>query len=174
MRHQLCGRCLVFIPSRRRGGNRRLWTRCPKFVNSHIMKKQMTKVICFFGDPAENRTPDEPHARSRTTCSHRMSVPSRRQGGNRRLWTWCPKFVNSRIMKKQMTKVICFFGDPAENRTPDTMIKSHVLCQLSYWVMGVLFSDLFILSVRGRFVKQKEEKNENFNFFKGILQIMVY
>ena len=27
-----------------------------------------------------------------------------------------------------------FFGDPAEIRTPDTLLKRQVLCQLSYWV----------------------------------------
>ena len=26
------------------------------------------------------------------------------------------------------------FGDPAEIRTPDTLLKRQVLCQLSYWV----------------------------------------
>ena len=28
------------------------------------------------------------------------------------------------------------FGDPAEGRTPDTLIKSQVLYLLSYWVMA--------------------------------------
>ena len=27
------------------------------------------------------------------------------------------------------------FGDPAEIRTPDTLLKRQVLCQLSYWVI---------------------------------------
>ena len=27
------------------------------------------------------------------------------------------------------------FGDPAEIRTPDTLLKRQVLCRLSYWVM---------------------------------------
>ena len=27
-----------------------------------------------------------------------------------------------------------FIGDPSEIRTPDTLIKSQVLCRLSYWV----------------------------------------
>ena len=26
-------------------------------------------------------------------------------------------------------------GDPAEIRTPDTLLKRQVLCQLSYWVI---------------------------------------
>ena len=29
----------------------------------------------------------------------------------------------------------CFYGDPAEIRTPDTLLKRQVLCRLSYWVM---------------------------------------
>ena len=27
------------------------------------------------------------------------------------------------------------YGDPAEIRTPDTLLKRQVLCRLSYWVM---------------------------------------
>ena len=27
------------------------------------------------------------------------------------------------------------YGDPAEIRTPDTLLKRQVLCQLSYWVI---------------------------------------
>jgi hypothetical protein len=27
------------------------------------------------------------------------------------------------------------FGDPAEIRTPDTLLKRQVLCRLSYWVI---------------------------------------
>ena len=27
-----------------------------------------------------------------------------------------------------------FYGDPAEIRTPDTLLKRQVLCRLSYWV----------------------------------------
>ena len=35
------------------------------------------------------------------------------------------------VNKKRMVEKPSFFGDPSGNRTPDTMIKSHVLCQLS-------------------------------------------
>ena len=31
--------------------------------------------------------------------------------------------------------VVVSFGDPAEIRTPDTLLKRQVLCRLSYWVM---------------------------------------
>ena len=40
--------------------------------------------------------------------------------------------------------VLLFFGAPAENRTPDTLIKSQVLYQLSY--RGELFLDTLIKS----------------------------
>ena len=30
---------------------------------------------------------------------------------------------------------VLFCGDPAEIRTPDTLLKRQVLCQLSYWVI---------------------------------------
>ena len=33
------------------------------------------------------------------------------------------------------SKAFISFGDPAEIRTPDTLLKRQVLCQLSYWVI---------------------------------------
>ena len=44
-------------------------------------------------------------------------------------------------MKKSATRVLFSFGAPAENRTPDTLIKSQVLYQLSY--RGKLLSFCF-------------------------------
>ena len=35
------------------------------------------------------------------------------------------------IIKIQPHRILCGFGDPSEIRTPDTLIKSQVLCQLS-------------------------------------------
>ena len=36
-----------------------------------------------------------------------------------------------------------FVGDPAEIRTPDTLLKRQVLCRLSYWVIFNFLSLLF-------------------------------
>ena len=40
-----------------------------------------------------------------------------------------------RLLRKEKTRLpdgsLVFFGDPSEIRTPDTLIKSQVLCQLS-------------------------------------------
>ncbi len=41
--------------------------------------------------------------------------------------------TREKSVKKSRYYVVvpAFFGDPSESRTPDTMIKSHVLCHLS-------------------------------------------
>ena len=45
----------------------------------------------------------------------------------------CPEFEHLISIKKyDIPKDVIFFGDLAENRTPDNLIKSQVLCQLSY------------------------------------------
>ena len=37
--------------------------------------------------------------------------------------------------KKDTPGRVLLFGDPAEIRTPDTLLKRQVLCRLSYWVI---------------------------------------
>ena len=37
--------------------------------------------------------------------------------------------------RKTRFQRVFLFGDPAEIRTPDTLLKRQVLCRLSYWVM---------------------------------------
>ena len=37
--------------------------------------------------------------------------------------------------RKTRFQRVFLFGDPAEIRTPDTLLKRQVLCQLSYWVI---------------------------------------
>ena len=43
--------------------------------------------------------------------------------------TWC------RRRSAHGIESVLLFGDPAEIRTPDTLLKRQVLCQLSYWVI---------------------------------------
>ena len=40
-------------------------------------------------------------------------------------------------------------GDPTEARTRDTLIKSQVLCLLSYWVMITLLKEQYMAEVAG-------------------------
>ena len=49
--------------------------------------------------------------------------------------------VRNRRKQKEHSIQGCYalFGAPAENRTPDTLIKSQVLYQLSYRGMGLKF-----------------------------------
>jgi hypothetical protein len=48
-----------------------------------------------------------------------------------------------RVMKAGMRGMrIKANGDPGEIRTPDTLIKSQLLCQLSYRTMGHILDDL--------------------------------
>ena len=46
-----------------------------------------------------------------------------------------PAFVGfSRFWPRKARLGGLFHGDPAEIRTPDTLLKRQVLCRLSYWV----------------------------------------
>ncbi len=56
-------------------------------------------------------------------------LTARRLHGNRREIIGVRSSIYCKKEKRHLFDVV--FGDPSENRTPDTMIKSHVLCQLS-------------------------------------------
>ena len=81
----------------------------------------------MFGDPSENRTPD---------CL--LRIQSFRTGYYNTASAVANAVLVSGVLttqnyktKKTPERMSFLFGDPSENRTPDTMIKSHVLCQLS-------------------------------------------
>ncbi len=52
-------------------------------------------------------------------------------GGHLRFEVISHPLESSKQNRMVFATILFCFGDPSENRTPDTMIKSHVLCQLS-------------------------------------------
>ena len=100
-----------------------LRVRISGFAHTRKKKKDTQRVSFSFGDPPEIR---QGCALSICFANIRLYVPF----ADAKDGQWVR--ISETIKKEQPDCVGLFlFGDPPEIRTPDTLIKSQVLCQLS-------------------------------------------
>ena len=108
-------------------------------MNSSIIKEQVPRCdTCSFiiGDPSESL-----NSNARFYTAITFTCPDRAFLANLRFAELdsCLKSCKAKE-EPHVVKFLFYFGDPSESRTPDTMIKSHVLCHLSLWVDFVYLS----------------------------------